>query len=87
MPRAHSPDLRHRIVQHALQATPCDTAHIFQVNPRTVRRLLNFNARPEHSNLESAQDEPRNSTQPLTLPLERIATRTQITRSSSTSNT
>ena len=42
MPRAHSPDLRHRIVQHALQATPCDTAHIFQVNPRTVRRLLNL---------------------------------------------
>ena len=42
MPRAYSPDLRHRIVQHALQATPEDTATLFSVNPRTVRRFLNL---------------------------------------------
>lgn len=42
MPRAYSPDLRHRIVQHALKATPEETAILFQVNPRTVRRFLNL---------------------------------------------
>ena len=42
MPRAYSPDLRHRIVQHTLQATPEETATLFQVNPRTVRRFLNL---------------------------------------------
>ena len=40
MPRPYSPDLRHRIVQHALQATPEETATLFQVNPRTVRRFI-----------------------------------------------
>ena len=50
MPRAYSPDLRQRIVQHALQATPEETAQLFQVNPRTVRRFLNLKRLTGHLN-------------------------------------
>lgn len=40
MSHAYSTDLRERIVQHANQKDRADTASLFQVSPRTIRRYL-----------------------------------------------